>query len=273
VRKGLIDHTDSARAVARYGGGDLMWVTTGAGVCHSEMFPLVREHEPNTLELFQIWINLPEAAKMARPSFSMAWAEEQPRASFGEEPGKRTHVLVAAGELAGMRGPPPPPDSWAADARNHVVLATVKMDPGATWVLPRVAGAAGPVNRMLYFFEGQALRVAGDRELRSKAGVRLDHDRDVLLENVGRDTVEALLLQGRPIGEPVVQQGPFVATSQAKLRDMFARYRESEFGTWPYDTDEPVNAREESRFAKHPDGHVTRPSDAVEPRGKAAEEL
>jgi len=262
VRKGLVDHTDSTGATARYGKGDLMWVTTGAGVCHSEVFPLVNTASDNHMELFQIWINLPEKSKMAPPSFSMAWANEQPRRSFGGEPGKQTHVLVAGGELAGLRGPAPPPDSWASDARSHVALATIRMDPGASWVLPRVeqgAGEEGAVNRMLYFFEGRALRVGGEREFRSKTGVELAHDRDVLLENVGGDVVEALLLQGRPIAEPVVQRGPFVATSQAKLRDMMARYQATEFGSWPFKTDEPANPREQGRFAKYPDGRVTAP--------------
>jgi redox-sensitive bicupin YhaK (pirin superfamily) len=59
VRKGLIDHSDSSGAIARYGRGDVQWLTAGKGVVHSEMFPLFNRDGPNPLELFQIWLNLP----------------------------------------------------------------------------------------------------------------------------------------------------------------------------------------------------------------------
>ncbi len=125
VREGLIDHADSAGATARYGGGDAQWITTGAGVCHSEMFPLVSETSPNTLDLFQIWLNLPAAKKMSRPWFSMAWSEDQPNVSFGVAP-VQAHLRLVGGRLAGLVGPAPPPDSWAAVPENEVVIAVIR---------------------------------------------------------------------------------------------------------------------------------------------------
>src|SRR3954471_4354911 len=74
VRQGLVDHSDSLGATARYGGGDTQWLTAGAGIVHAEMFPLVQPDRPNTLELFQIWVNLPSDDKMASPHFSMLWS-------------------------------------------------------------------------------------------------------------------------------------------------------------------------------------------------------
>jgi hypothetical protein len=79
VRKGLIDHADSLGAKARFGRGDVQWLTAGQGVVHSEMFPLLKQDEPNPLELFQIWLNLPAHNKMARPHFTMFWAPDIPR--------------------------------------------------------------------------------------------------------------------------------------------------------------------------------------------------
>lgn len=68
---GTIDHTDSCGNAGRYGGGDLQWMTAGRGVVHGEMFPLVHSDKPNTLRLFQIWLNLPKKNKMAEPGFAM----------------------------------------------------------------------------------------------------------------------------------------------------------------------------------------------------------
>ena len=68
VRRGLIDHSDSLGAAARFGRGDTQWLTAGRGIVHAEMFPLLDEDGPNPLELFQIWVNLPAADKMAAPA-------------------------------------------------------------------------------------------------------------------------------------------------------------------------------------------------------------
>src|SRR6187549_106784 len=67
VRRGFIDHSDSLGATARFGGGDVQWLTAGRGVVHSEMFPLLDPGGPNPLELFQIWLNLAAADKMVAP--------------------------------------------------------------------------------------------------------------------------------------------------------------------------------------------------------------
>src|SRR5262249_54156036 len=67
VRRGLIDHSDSLGATARFGRGDVQWLTAGRGIVHAEMFPLLDRAQPNPLELFQIWLNLPRTDKMVPP--------------------------------------------------------------------------------------------------------------------------------------------------------------------------------------------------------------
>src|SRR5689334_18537680 len=79
VRRGFIDHSDSLGATARFGGGDVQWLTAGKGISHCEMFPLVDPSGPNPVELFQIWLNLPRAHKMVEPHFAMLWNEQIPR--------------------------------------------------------------------------------------------------------------------------------------------------------------------------------------------------
>ena len=102
VRKGLIDHSDSLGAVARFGGGDVQWVTAGRGLVHSEMFPLLKTGEDNPLELFQIWLNLPARSKMAAPHFTMFWAEDIPRLSIADAQGRTTDVACTSGRLPEM---------------------------------------------------------------------------------------------------------------------------------------------------------------------------
>src|SRR5688572_14326395 len=62
VRRGMLDHSDSLGAAARFGGGDAQWLTAGKGILHAEMFPLLKPDRDNPLELFQIWLNLPAAS-------------------------------------------------------------------------------------------------------------------------------------------------------------------------------------------------------------------
>jgi redox-sensitive bicupin YhaK (pirin superfamily) len=78
VPVGLVDHADSMGAAGRYGNGDVQWLTTGRGVQHSEMFPLLNRNADNPLLFFQIWLNLPAESKMAKPHFAMFWNEEIP---------------------------------------------------------------------------------------------------------------------------------------------------------------------------------------------------
>jgi len=256
VRQGLADHSDSLGAAARFGGGDVQWLTAGKGIVHSEMFPLLSTDQTNPLELFQIWLNLPARSKMADPHFTMLWAEDIPHRFFESGDGAVTEVAVIAGRLdAGDVTEPlaPPPDSWASQADADVAIWTLRMDPGARWKLPPAADAAS--RRKLYFFEGASVGVAG-QSVSQHAAIELRAGSAVELVNAGADVAEFLLLQGRPIGEPVAQYGPFVMNTEAELRQAFDDYRRTEFGGWPWPDSAPVHGPERVRFARHADGRV-----------------
>jgi redox-sensitive bicupin YhaK (pirin superfamily) len=255
VRRGLVDHADSLGAAARYGDGDVQWLTAGGGIQHSEMFPLLRRDGPNPLELFQIWLNLPRASKRAAPHFSMFWAHRVPRHVSVDGAGRRTEVRVVAGALGDLRPPPPPPESWAAQPDAGVAIWTIRMAPGARWSLPPARSGS---NRTLYLFRGPRLAIGG-REVTGSSAVQLAAEAAPSLE-AGAEEVELLLLQGRPIDEPVVQHGPFVASSPEEIQQAFSEYRRTRFGGWPWPGDEPVHPREEGRFARYPDGRVERPA-------------
>ena len=271
VRQGLIDHADSLGVQERFGRGDVQWLTAGQGVVHSEMFPLLDQDAPNPLELFQIWLNLPAQSKMAAPHFTMFWSQDLPRLLALDATGRSTEVTVIAGrlgdafELPGVadvanvgKALAPPPDSWAAQAEADVAICTICMAPGASWTLP--AAAQQGTRRMLYFFRGGAVSIAG-QPVRSPAAIELRADAEVtLLNDTGDAVAEFLLLQGRPIGEPVAQYGPFVMNTQAEIAQALADYQRTRFGGWPWLDDAPVHGRDPARFARHPDGREERPA-------------
>jgi hypothetical protein len=262
VRRGLVDHSDSLGAAARFGGGDVQWLTAGDGIVHSEMFPLLDTAGPNPLELFQIWLNLPAASKRAAPHFTMLWAEDQPRRVVADAQGRATEVVVVAGRLPVGGEPveplPPPPDSWAARPEADLAILTLRMAPGARWTLPAAAGEG--TRRMLYFFAGTSVEVAG-RLVAQHGALELDAGQAVELAN-GDEEAEFLLLQGRPIGEPVAQYGPFVMNTEAELREAFADYRRTQFGGWPWPDAGPVHGALPRRFARQVDGRVVERGEA-----------
>jgi len=258
VRRGLIDHSDSLGATARFGAGDVQWLTAGKGIVHCEMFPLVDRDAPNPLELFQIWLNLPAADKMVEPYFTMLWDEDLPRHVVTDEHGRSTTITVIAGELAGLHPPAPPPDSWASRPEADLAIWHLAVEPGAQVALPPATGA-GTV-RVLYLFEGSAQ--IGTHDLEASTGAQLRADTEVTITG-GDQGAEALVLQGRPIGEPVAQYGPFVMNDEAGIEQAFADYRATGFGGWPWPVDDPVHAREAPRFARDPEGHELSPTESV----------
>ena len=254
VRRGLIDHSDSLGATARFGADDTQWLTAGAGIVHSEMFPLVERQGPNPLELFQIWLNLPSQDKFVAPHFTMLWSGDIPRCSFADDRGRTTEVMVIAGTLDGRRAPSPPPHSWASRADADVAIWSIRMQPGANWTLP--AAAAASTTRTLYFFAGAGVRIA-DQTFDTHAAIVVHSDRALAL-CAGSQAVELLMLQGRPIREPVVQYGPFVMNTPAQIQEAMLDYQRTGFGGWPWPSNDPVHPRQAGRFAKHADGRIER---------------
>jgi hypothetical protein len=254
VRQGLIDHSDSLGAAARFGRGDTQWLTAGGGIVHSEMFPLLDDQGPNPLELFQIWLNLPAEDKMVEPHFAMLWDGDTPRLRHVDDDGLVTEVTVIAGRLDDLEPASPPPHSWASRPEADVAIWHIKIAPGARWTIP--AAASEETVRTLYAFAGGRLVIDG---LHVGAQTGSVVRSEVALELTSPDGVEVLMLQGRPIAEPVARYGPFVMNEEHEIEQAFADYRATQFGGWPWPDDDPVHGTDPQRFARRPDGVVERP--------------
>ena len=262
VRRGLIDHADSLGATARFGEGDAQWLTAGGGVVHSEMFPLVHRDAANDLHLFQIWLNLPAADKLVDPYFTMLWSEEMPKVRATDADGRTVEITVVAGALGDVQPLAPPPNSWASRHEADLAIWHLSFEPGASWEIP---AAVGPDTiRTMYVFEGSGVS-AGSHLVGSDTGAVLRCDEPVTLTAEADGPVEVLILQGRPIGEPVARYGPFVMNTDEEIEQAFLDYRETGFGGWPWDDDAPHHGPTKGRFARHADGKVEEREPVSEP--------
>jgi hypothetical protein len=249
VLQGIIDHADSNGAAGRYGNGDVQWMTAGSGLQHSEMFPLLKENEKNTTELFQIWLNLPAKSKFVKPAFKMLWEDSIPKIKLKDKNQKNIEIELAAGKYKNYSAPDPAPDSWAANPENEVNIWQIKLEENAIWEIP---AASGKVNRSLYFFEGENIEVetssiADNQVLELNAGM------EISIKNGGKPA-RLLLLQGKPINEPVEQYGPFVMNNMDEIKEAFADYQKTRFGGWPWQRSDMVHGNITGRFAKFSDG-------------------
>ena len=250
VLDGLVDHFDSGGATGRYGFGDVQWMTAGSGLMHSEMFPLVNTDRPNRLDLFQIWLNLPAKDKMITPGYEMIWANQVP--CIAVEGGQ---VRIISGNWDETYAPSAPAASWANNPSHEVGIFVVEILPNESLSLPV---ASAQVNRMLYHIDGGEGLVDGHK-LKAKYGMELDPEQNAKIEADGTG-LRVLILQGKPIGEPVVQHGPFVMNSIEEIYQAFADFQQTEFGGWQWGSSDVVHPREKGRFAQMADGSIQEPN-------------
>ena len=244
VNKGFCDHSDSLGAAGRFGQGDVQWMTAGRGVQHSEMFPLLNSERENTLELFQIWLNLPSKDKYVDPHFAMLWHEDIPVIKT-----ENSSVKIIAGTYQNTKAPDPAPNSWAANLNNEVAIWNIHIDANSTYTLPK---ANTKVSRTLYFYEGESIEIEG-KSVTPNFGIKLNPAVDVII-NVKGKTGYFLLLQGKPIEEPVAKYGPFVMNTNTEIQQAMHEYQVTQFGGWPWPHADNVHDKNKGRFAKYPDG-------------------
>jgi redox-sensitive bicupin YhaK (pirin superfamily) len=188
-------------------------MTAGAGVVHDEFHSDAFTRAGGTLEMVQLWVNLPARDKMTQPAYQTLLDAGIPSVSLPDEAGR---VRVIAGEFAGQRGP----------ARTHTPINVwdirLQQSRSATLQVPDGHTAALVVLRGTVQVNGSAVAREAQMVLLDRAGTEL------LIE--ANTDATLLLLGGEPIDEPVVGYGPFVMNTQAEIQQAINDFHSGKFG-------------------------------------------
>ena len=122
----------------------------------------------------------------------------------------------------------PPPNSWASEPKSDVAIWIIQLDPGASWTLPATHEKTA---RNLYLVDGHELSIA-EQTFADRIRVSVHPAAKIEIQNGNRPS-RLLLMQGKPIGEPVVQHGPFVMNTREEIIQAFNDYQRTQFGGWP----------------------------------------
>lgn len=215
--EGRMRHEDHMGHVGLLGSGGVQWMTAGRGVIHSEM----PEQQEGTMRGFQLWLNLPAADKLCAPGYRDFAPEEIPSLRTAEGVG----VKVIAGRFEdGRIGA----DGAVQRPQTEPQLFDLQL-PAGSQVTPKLTEG---LRVMLYVYEG-SLGV-GDARTEASAGrlLRLSDQGELQLHSQGGARV--LLIAGRPLGEPIVQYGPFVMNSREEIEQALRDYRNGSFVEGPY---------------------------------------
>jgi redox-sensitive bicupin YhaK (pirin superfamily) len=213
VYEGEVEHRDSTGAGGKIGPGDVQWMTAASGILHEEFHSHEFTRKGGTLEMVQLWVNLPAKDKMAAPAYQTLLDADIPEVLLPDNAGK---VRVIAGEYAGHRGPAhtfTPIDAW-----------DVRLNQGHTteFVVPHDRTLA------LIVLRG-TVQVNGTQVAREAQMVLFDRAGDAIAVEANSDAV-LLLLGGEPIDEPIAGYGPFVMNSEEEIQQAVADFNSGRFG-------------------------------------------
>ncbi|AML59838.1 hypothetical protein AXX16_4156 [Serratia rubidaea] len=216
VYQGEVEHRDSTGGGGVIGPGDVQWMTAASGILHEEFHSTAFSRRGGTVEMVQLWVNLPAKDKMAAPGYQTLLNQAIPQVPLADDAGQ---VRVIAGHFAGHDGPArtfSPLNVWDMTLNaGHRTQLTVP--EGHTLALVILHGAA---------------LVNDEQIVRETQMVRLDRAGDSFTIEANND-VSLLLLSGEPIDEPIVGYGPFVMNSEAEIQQAFHDFNSGEFGVMP----------------------------------------
>ena len=202
---GRMRHRDSAGNEGLLTNGGVQWMTAGRGVIHSEL----PEQEEGRMEGFQLWLNL-----AARDKMIPAWYRDIPSEQIPEWSGDGVTVRVIAGSSHGVSG------AMRRDVTEPLYL-DVHLAPGARFEQPLPPGH----NAFAYVYRGSLVIEGTGVPLQRMAILANSPGFDGVVMQAGDSATRALLIAGRPLGEPIAQYGPFVMNNEAQLRQAVQDYQ------------------------------------------------
>lgn len=211
--QGEIEHRDSAGHHGRIGPGDVQWMTAASGIVHEEMHGKAFTKEGGTLEMVQLWVNLPASFKKAPPAYQDI---VNPKTPVVDLAGGAGTVRVIAGGFDGAKGP--------AKTFTPIELWDLRLAGGKT---ANLAVPEGQSTALLFLHGGG--RVNGSKNVDEGELAVLDRDGETLSIEADTDAT-VLLLSGAPIDEPVVGYGPFVMNTEREIRQAVEDYRHGRMG-------------------------------------------
>ncbi|MPS97765.1 MAG: pirin family protein [Pseudomonas sp.] len=220
VYQGELEHRDSTGAGGLIGPGDVQWMTAANGIIHEEFHSPAFARQGGTLEMVQLWVNLPARDKRAAAGYQTLLASDIPVVPLAHEGGS---VRVIAGEYEGRRGPArtfTPMDVW-----------DLRLKAGTSLQLPVAQGRTAA----LVVLRGM-LRANGEREAGPASLVLFERDGEHVVIEAQQDS-SVMLLSGEPIDEPIVGYGPFVMNSQVEIAESFDDFHAGRFGQMAEDRD------------------------------------
>jgi quercetin 2,3-dioxygenase len=213
VYQGEVQHRDSTGAGGVIGPGDVQWMTAGAGILHEEFHSQAFARSGGTLDMVQLWVNLPAKDKMTVPSYQTLLRQDIPVIELPEGSGS---LRVIAGEYAGQPGP--------ARTFSAMDVWDLRLEQSRSVSLPFRAECTAA----LVILRG-AVQVNGSEITRKAQLVLLDREAgDVLLE--ANSDAAVLVLSGEPLNDPIVGHGPFVMNSEAQIAEAFEDLNAGRFG-------------------------------------------
>ena len=213
VYQGKVAHRDSAGNAGTIGPGDVQWMTAASGVVHEELHETAWAKEGGTLQMIQLWVNLPQALKMSRPRYQTLLNEEIPQVHLGKQAGV---LRVIAGEYRDRKGP--------AKTFTPVHLYDLKLQTGSQIDLDLPDG----FNAGLFVLSGKL--VVNGKETVGEAQMALCSPQGNGVHLEAREETSVLVLSGEPIAEPVARMGPFVMNTQEELVEAVNDYRGGKMG-------------------------------------------
>lgn len=213
VYEGELEHRDSTGAGGLIGAGDVQWMTAAAGVLHEEYHSLDFTRTGGTLEVVQLWVNLPAAQKMVAPSYQKLLRQDIPQFDLPDAAGQ---MRVIAGQYAGHKGP--------AKTATPVQIWDVRLRAGKRLNMQLSSGFTCAV----VLLDGE-IRLNGADTLREAHLALLDEQGTHLLLEARHDS-KLLLLSGQPLHEPIAGYGPFVMNSQPELEQALKDFEANRFG-------------------------------------------